>query len=329
MSIFKRGEVWQIHIQTPNHTIRRSSKTTSRKAAQELHDKLKAKLWGQENLGERPKYSFEDAALRWLDEKEHKRSIQDDVAKIEFFRDHFAVFALDEITRDQLSSLLEQFKTPATRNRYVALIRAIFRRARDVWEWVDKAPAFQTYTESVSRGDHLTVEQFEKLLNALPENHRAPAVVAVSTGLRRSNVYGLRWDQVDLEKRMAWIHPDQAKANRSIPVPLNDDAFGAIFAQVGKSDSLVFDFSPINWKTFQASLKRAGLPSSIRWHDLRHTFASLHAMAGTPMHVIQELGGWRSSSMLQRYAHLSQNHLIDQANNIKLKVAKKPLRIVA
>lgn len=323
MSIFKRGDVWHIHIQTDHHTIRRSAKTSSRKAAQELHDKIKADVWEQERLGVKPKYTFEQAAVRWLDEKDHKRSIRDDIAKLEYFRLHLAKLPLDGITRDQVVELLAGFDTPATKNRYVALLRAIFRRARDVWEWVDRVPAFQTYVEQNSRVSYLTPAQFNALVDALPEAHKAPAVLAVSTGLRKSNIYGLRWSQVDLEKRMAWINPEEAKAGRAIPVPLNDDAYKAIKAQEGKHDVFVFTCEQISWKAWQAALKRADLPQAMRFHDLRHTFASWHAMAGTPMHVIQELGGWRSASMLQRYAHLSQKHLIEQAKNIN--ISSKPI----
>jgi len=56
--------------------------------------------------------------------------------------------------------------------------------------------------------------------------------------------------------------------------------------------------------------------TDFRWHDLRHTWASWHVQAGTPLHVLQELGGWASPEMVQRYAHLSAAHLEDYANNI-------------
>lgn len=328
MSVFKRGEIWHIHVQTKHHTIRRSADTTSRKAAQELHDKIKAELWEQERLGVKPKHTFDEAALRWLDEKDHKRSIRDDIAKIEFFRKEIGLQYLQDITRDQIANLMTQFRTPATKNRYVALLRAIFRRARDVWDWVDRAPAFQTYVEPDKRIAYLTEEQFSAVLRELPDPHRSAAILAVSTGLRKSNVYGLRWDQVDLERRMAWIHPDQAKAKRAIPVPLNDDAVMALKTQDGKHEILVFPEGVMHRKSWKAALRRSGVPETFRWHDLRHTFASWHAMAGTPMHVIQELGGWRSAAMLQRYAHLSQDHLIEQAKNISIRSRPK-LKVVA
>ena len=46
-----------------------------------------------------------------------------------------------------------------------------------------------------------------------------------------------------------------------------------------------------------------------RWHDLRHTWASWHVQPGTPLQVLKELGGWETLKMVQRYAHLSADHL--------------------
>src|SRR5665213_1205638 len=43
--------------------------------------------------------------------------------------------------------------------------------------------------------------------------------------------------------------------------------------------------------------------------DLRHTWATLHMQAGTPLHVVQQLGGWAGTQMTQRYAHFSPGHL--------------------
>ena len=53
-----------------------------------------------------------------------------------------------------------------------------------------------------------------------------------------------------------------------------------------------------------------------RWHDLRHTWASWHRQSGTPTHELQRLGGWRSSVMVERYAHLAPDHLTKAASRI-------------
>ena len=69
--------------------------------------------------------------------------------------------------------------------------------------------------------------------------------------------------------------------------------------------------------TWEAACKRSEV-SGFRFHDLRHTWASWHAMAGTPLSVLQELGGWHSHEMVQRYAHLSPEHLAAAAERVGL-----------
>jgi len=66
------------------------------------------------------------------------------------------------------------------------------------------------------------------------------------------------------------------------------------------------------WKK---ALARAGI-KDFRWYDLRHTWASWHVQAGTPLNVLQELGAWESVEMVQRYAQLSASHLAEYAERI-------------
>ena len=56
--------------------------------------------------------------------------------------------------------------------------------------------------------------------------------------------------------------------------------------------------------------------ADFRWHDLRHTWASWHVQSGTPLHALRELGGWSTTQMVQRYAHLSAEHLAECANRL-------------
>src|SRR5665647_3154931 len=64
----------------------------------------------------------------------------------------------------------------------------------------------------------------------------------------------------------------------------------------------------VNTKAWHKVLKRLGI-ENFRWHDSRHTWASWHIQEGTPLHVLQELGGWSTPDMVQKYAHLSSEHL--------------------
>jgi integrase len=142
----------------------------------------------------------------------------------------------------------------------------------------------------------------------------------VATELRRANVTRLQWSQVDLERRMAWIHPDQAKARRAIPVPLNAEALLDVQKQLGKHATHVFSFrgrpiAQVSTKGWYAALGRAGI-DDFRWHDLRHTWASWHVQNGTPLFALQELGGWESPEMVRRYAHLAADHLAPYAERL-------------
>jgi integrase len=113
--------------------------------------------------------------------------------------------------------------------------------------------------------------------------------------------------------RCAWIHPDQAKAWRAIAVPLTAAAVVVIREQMGKNATHVFSYrgkpiTQVNTKAWRRALERVGI-TDFRWHDLRHTWASWHVQMGTPLHVLQELGGWETADMVRRYAHLTGEHL--------------------
>ena len=71
----------------------------------------------------------------------------------------------------------------------------------------------------------------------------------------------------------------------------------------------------MNGKAYKAALHRVGV-EDFRWHDLRHTWASWHVQAGTPLYVLQELGSWESPEMVQRYAHLSTEHLASYVDKV-------------
>jgi len=90
--------------------------------------------------------------------------------------------------------------------------------------------------------------------------------------------------------------------------------------QIGKHVTHVFSFRgkpivQVSTKAWYAALKRAGI-EDFRWHDLRHTWASWHMQNGTPLFALQELGGWSSTEMVRRYAHLAANHLAPYAERL-------------
>jgi integrase len=167
---------------------------------------------------------------------------------------------------------------------------------------------------------YLTHEEADRLMAELPEHLRDMAAFSLESGLRAANVTGLRWSAVDLSRKLAWVHPDEAKARKAIPVPLNGEAMSILQKQIGKHRDHVFTFNgqpveQLSTAAWYKALKRAGI-ENFRWHDLRHTWASWHVQSGTPLHVLQELGGWASYAMVQRYAHLAADHLAPWADRL-------------
>ena len=125
-----------------------------------------------------------------------------------------------------------------------------------------------------------------------------------------------------MQKKHAWVHPDEAKAGKAIAVPLNVDAIRILEKQAGAHPQFVFTFrnkpvSCVNTRAWRRALVRAGI-ENFRWHDLRHTWASWHVQSGTSLQELQLLGGWSSFSMVLRYAHLSSSHLQIAANRINV-----------
>jgi len=146
------------------------------------------------------------------------------------------------------------------------------------------------------------------------------AAFSLATGLRAANVTGLQWQQVDLTRALACVHPDQAKARRAIAVPLNGEAMALLRKQVGKHPTYVFSYkgaliTQVSTKACYAALGRAGIVD-FRWHDLRHVWATWHVQNGTPLFALQELGGWQSPEMVRRYAHLAADHLAPYAQRL-------------
>ena len=129
-----------------------------------------------------------------------------------------------------------------------------------------------------------------RLIEELPEHLAAMVVFSVLTGLRQRNVRELRWSQVDLERRAIGVPPHEAKGRRGISVPLTVEAAKIVDAQRGRHAEFVFTFRgkpvrSVNNTAWRTALKRAGI-AGFRWHDLRHTWATWHAQAGTLLHVL-------------------------------------------
>lgn len=319
MALYRRknSPYWWCRITLPGvGTVQESTRTAERRSAEEWHDRRRAELWRQSQFGERPAYLWEDAVLKWLAETAHKRDHAGDRQRLAAVHEALEGRPLTDVTQDRLSRCLAampQLKTPGARNRYRATVRAILRKAEREWEWIDRAPFIRLEPEPESAGRWLTEPEAARLIAAAPAHLQPVIRFALATGLRKSNILGLRWDHVDLARRQLWVHPDDAKGGKAIGIPLNALAMTVLNECRGNHQDSVFtvDGRPYRWidhRTWLRVCRDAGI-ENFRWHDLRHTWASWLAQAGVDPQHLKVLGGWSTLAMVERYSHLNVEHL--------------------
>jgi integrase len=147
-------------------------------------------------------------------------------------------------------------------------------------------------------------------------DHLHPIVLlALNTGMRRGEIFNLRWSSVDLDKALLEVAGPGAKSGQTRHVPLNQQAIGALnhwHNQTSTTTGLVFPgkgkgrLTNIN-SAWRSLMKRASL-ENFRFHDCRHHFASRLVMADVALNTVRELLGHSEISMTLRYAHLAPEH---------------------
>ena len=147
-------------------------------------------------------------------------------------------------------------------------------------------------------------------------DHLKPMVIlSLHTGLRRGELFGLTWEDVDLDHGRITIRGASAKSGRTRHVPFNAEALMAISHWGEQASDLVELLFPGAGgkqltnvqKSWKSVLKAADI-NGFRWHDLRHTFASRLVMAGVDLNTVRELLGHSDYAMTLRYAHLAPEH---------------------
>lgn len=326
MSLYRhpKSAYWWCRFTIGGREVRQSTGTKDRRHAEEYEHKLRARHWRVAKLGE-AHHTWAEAEARWLAEKAGKRSLERDRRIFAEYRALRPV-GLRDISSEMLAELRterEKVVSLATVNREFALLRAVLSRGARQWHWLEHVPAVPMAQLEVPDPRFVTREQFNRLVSLLPPHSAQLARFAVATGLRRGNITGLTWDRVDGE--FAYIPGSQAKGKRGIPVPLNTDARAVIRERrKGAHSTHVFAFrgrpiTQVATRRWREACKAAGL-EGLRFHDLRHTWASWQAQAGTPGYVLREMGGWATDAMVRRYAHLGPGDLARYANRTLLKV---------
>lgn len=316
--------------------------TADEKLAEEIAAELYAKVMrakaGVVRDEDRPKHDLEELSKQWVKRKRHKETINEDIFKIGVISEIWGNPYINDIDTAVLDVLVEGLQKrkikPGTINRYLALVRGMLRMAnRQLFDrfggkrlpWTDLVPAMPTLREPrrkvVKQHPRVFWDIYQGLCEIGHETHANAALVALVSGLRDENVFDLEKSRVDEKEKSVWVW--DSKNGEPIAVPVPDIAMAAIQKEMAKHPDhpLVF-VAPKGGRIYQGSSKAfrrvvegLGLKGQINWHALRHLFAKVHKMTKTPKHVIQSLGAWETSQMVDRYGFVDSLHYREHADN--------------
>ncbi len=293
---------------------RRSSGTEDRKLAEALAGKWVKESFMEGHFGKRPDVPFAEALLRYA--KTHKRDHPRTFKRVtryrlKHFQERFKGYTLAQFTLPVVQAYMdERLETVSlgTAQKDTAILRAILNKAYRE-DLLDTQPRFPKFKRLKPRERWLTLDEERRLVDkAAP--HLVPIIrFAVDTGGRLSEILRLDWREVDLANRRLRFVDTKNGENRTIRLC---DRVCHTLRNVGPKDSgPVFTFRgrPIrSVKTaFDKARAKAGL-DDVRFHDLRHTFASRLVQAGVPLYEVMHLTGHKSLEMAQRYAHLAPDY---------------------
>lgn len=167
MALYKRGKNWWVNIRHQGGRIQRSTGTSNKVNAQQLHDQIQSELWSTSKIKEKPNRDWNDAVIRWCMEAQHKKSLRCDKSNFRWLDPHLKGVPLIAINRDMIEKIARKKESegvsPATVNRVLALIRSILRKAEREWEWLEKAPSIRMRKEDNKRIRWITIEEASRL----------------------------------------------------------------------------------------------------------------------------------------------------------------------
>lgn len=261
--------------------------------------------------------NFSDAVKKLLDQDNGR-----DPSKHQRLRYWVSVFGnlkVGKVTRQQVKAELKRLsndKAPATLNRYKAALGSLYRYLSDEFD-IDYNPVkgIRQYTENNARTRFLSDEELSILFSTVKKSKWDQlfllVLMAITTGARRSEMLTLEWDDINFKTKTA--HLPNTKNGEQRILTLTGDVItelmkyrcigGYVFPHPN-DPTIYFRNFDVHW---QSALNEAAI-IDFRFHDLRHTCASLLAMNGASLLEIAQVLGHKSITMTQRYSHLCIEH---------------------
>jgi integrase len=326
MSVFRRrfndgrlSKDWYINYRIHGKQYKRKIGPNKKLAEQIMHD-IEIEQNKGEYLGihETKKILFSDFAREYLAFAKSTKAPSTYAGNVREMQRLLRTFDgdLSKLTTGQIEKYKVQRSQevkPATVNRELALLKHMLTKAVE-WSYLKSNPAkpVKLLKESPGRLRYLELEEVEHLLESCKDPQvpylRPGVVMALHTGMRLDEILSLRWEHVDLKRRLISITKTKNNERKNLPI---NDALLAELSRLPRHVSSPYLFCHPDGtrilridRSFHRAMRDAGI-ESFRFHDLRHTFAGYLAMRGVPLEIIGALLGHKDPKMTRRYAHLS------------------------
>lgn len=337
--IYKRGNVyWIRYAGFDGHIIRESSYSNKYKDAETLLIRRRQgiKEGKAPEIKQIKKCTFSELTEQYLVWAERQRSFRSKKGFVNQLKDkysHLPLHRFNTMLVEQLQTeRLQKGNKPATINRLTATLKHMFSKAVE-WDMVEeetlkRVRKAKLLPENNRRLRYLNSNECLNLTNACDAHLKPVVIVALNTGMRKGEILGLRWNQVDLQNGFILLEISKNGDRREIPI--NDTLRATFKSIIPRIDVPYVFFDPRTGKalldvkrSFTTALRKAKI-HDFHFHDLRHTFASHLVMAGVDITTVKELLGHKTLTMTLRYAHLAPSHKVKAVDILDSVLNEKP-----
>jgi integrase len=327
------SKYWWISYQDTDGTWRNeSAKTTSKGDARALEQQKRADTWRERLAGVKPKRTFEAVMKPYLlHASRAHRSYLSTVDRVKMLKSMFAGRFINDLTGQDIRNYTHQRTLEgaknSTINRELSALSAAINYCNSELEWHLPNPVLgRRVREPDGRIRWLTRAEVSQLCHAARQQRNGEFLddfirVAVNTGCRRGELYGLEWRRVDLHNRLIILESEHTKSQKRRAVPLNRAAFDALLSRQAFRAEHCPD-SPYVFclasgeriksirNAFESACKAANI-ADFTIHDLRHTCAAWLVSSGVPLPEVRDLLGHSTIVMTEKYAHLAPRRVRD------------------